>query len=179
MPNKLSTWIDICVTLIVSLILLVILFQYNWYIFSGGIVLWICLFFYLKERSIERRKNLKAYYENVIKNVNELSNYALEQLPQVIMVINKDLRSELALKKEDFELFETSIVRCIDIIHYLDETLDMKYPISRDLHRLYDYFSYMLNRVRFGRNSQVLEQVKPQIVDLRDTFRKAQEAQNI
>ena len=34
MPNKLSTWIDICVTLIVSLILLVILFQYNWYIFS-------------------------------------------------------------------------------------------------------------------------------------------------
>ena len=94
MPNKLSTWIDICVTLIVSLILLVILFQYNWYIFSGGIVLWICLFFYLKERSIERRKNLKAYYENVIKNVNELSNYALEQLPQVIMVINKDLRLE-------------------------------------------------------------------------------------
>ena len=29
MPNKLSTWIDICVTLIVSLILLVILFQYK------------------------------------------------------------------------------------------------------------------------------------------------------
>ena len=55
MPNKLSTWIDICVTLIVSLILLVILFQYNWYIFSGGIVLWICLFFYLKESSIARR----------------------------------------------------------------------------------------------------------------------------
>ena len=32
--------------------------------------------------------------KNVIKNVNELSNYALEQLPQVIMVINKDLRLE-------------------------------------------------------------------------------------
>lgn len=94
-------------------------------------------------------------------------------------LVKRLIRSELALKKEDFELFETSIVRCIDIIHYLDKTLDMKYPISQDLHRLYDYFSYMLNRVRFGRNSQVLEQVKPQIVDLRDTFRKAQEAQNI
>ena len=94
-------------------------------------------------------------------------------------LVKRLIRSELALKKEDFELFETSIVRCIDIIHYLDETLDMKYPISRDLQRLYDYFLYMLNRVRFGRNSQVLEQVKPQIVDLRDTFRKAQEAQNI
>lgn len=33
--------------------------------------------------------------KNVIKNVNELSNYALEQLPQVIMVINKDLRLEM------------------------------------------------------------------------------------
>lgn len=56
MPNKLSTWIDICVTLIVSLILLVILFQYNWYIFSGGIVLWICLFFYLKNAVLNDAK---------------------------------------------------------------------------------------------------------------------------
>ena len=30
MPNKLSTWIDICVTLIVSLILLVILFPVSY-----------------------------------------------------------------------------------------------------------------------------------------------------
>ncbi len=94
MSGKLSTWIDICVTLIASLILLVILFQYDWYIFGGGIVLWICLFFYLKERNVECRKALKNYYENVIKNVNELSNFALEKLPQVIMVINKENRLE-------------------------------------------------------------------------------------
>lgn len=94
MPSKLSIWIDICIALIISLALLIILFQYNWYIFSGGIVLWICLFLYLKERSIERRQALKSYYNNVIKNVNELSNFALEKLPQTIMVINKDLRLE-------------------------------------------------------------------------------------
>ncbi len=94
MSGKLSTWIDICVTLIASFNLLVILFQYDWYIFGGGIVLWICLFFYLKERNVERRKALKNYYENVIKNVNELSNFALEKLPQVIMVINKENRLE-------------------------------------------------------------------------------------
>lgn len=94
MPNKLSIWIDICITLIISLVLLIILFQYNWYIFSGGVVLWVCLFLYLKERSIERQQALKVYYNNVIKNVNELSNFALEKLPQTIMVINKDLRLE-------------------------------------------------------------------------------------
>lgn len=94
-------------------------------------------------------------------------------------LVKRLIRSELALQKEDFELFETSSQRCIDIIRYLDNTLDMKYPISRDLHRLYDYFLYMLNRVRFGRNAKVLEGIKPQIIDLRDTFRKAQEAQSI
>lgn len=94
MPSKLSIWIDICITLIASFIILVILFQYNWYICGGGTVLWICLFFYLKERSIERRNALKDYYENVIKNVNELSNFALEKLPQVIMVVNKENRLE-------------------------------------------------------------------------------------
>ena len=94
MPSKLSVWIDICITLIASLILLVVLFQYDLYIFGGGVILWICLFFYLKERSLERRRALKDYYANVIKNVNELSNFALEKLPQVIMVINKENRLE-------------------------------------------------------------------------------------
>ena len=122
--------------------------------------------------------NIQGYQQYKAQSMNTMTQGELLMLLYDELV-KRLIRSELALKKEDFELFETSIVRCIDIIHYLDETLDMKYPISQDLHRLYDYFSYMLNRVRFGRNSQVLEQVKPQIVDLRDTFRKAQEAQNI
>ena len=92
MIGKLSVWIDICVTMIASLGLLIVLLQYNWYIFGGGVVLWICLILYLKERCIERRQTLRKYYENVVKNVNELSNFALEKLPQVIMVINKDSR---------------------------------------------------------------------------------------
>ncbi len=122
--------------------------------------------------------NMQGYQQYKAQSMNTMTQGELLMLLYDELV-KRLIRSELALKKEDFELFETSIVRCIDIIHYLDETLDMKYPISQDLHRLYDYFLYMLNRVRFGRNSQVLEQVKPQIVDLRDTFRKAQEAQNI
>ncbi len=122
--------------------------------------------------------NMQGYQQYKAQSMNTMTQGELLMLLYDELV-KRLIRSELALKKEDFELFETSIVRCIDIIHYLDKTLDMKYPISQDLHRLYDYFLYMLNRVRFGRNSQVLEQVKPQIVDLRDTFRKAQEAQNI
>ena len=48
MISKLSVWIDICITMIASLGLLIVLLQYNWYIFGGGVVLWICLMLYLK-----------------------------------------------------------------------------------------------------------------------------------
>lgn len=122
--------------------------------------------------------NTQGYQQYKAQSMNTMTQGELLMLLYDELV-KRLIRSELALKKEDFELFETSIQRCIDIIRYLDRTLDMQYPISRDLHRLYDYFIYMLNRVCFGRNGEVLEQVKPQIIDLRDTFRKAQEAQNI
>lgn len=122
--------------------------------------------------------NMQGYQQYKAQSMNTMTQGELLMLLYDELV-KRLIRSELALKKEDFELFETSTQRCIDIIQYLDKTLDMQYPISRDLHKLYDYFLYMLNRVRFGRNKEVLEQIKPQIVDLRDTFRKAQEAQNI
>ena len=49
----------------------------------------------------------------------------------------------------------------------------MQYPISRNLNRLYDYFSYELNRVKAGRNKTELDRVKAMVSDLRDTFREA------
>lgn len=84
------------------------------------------------------------------------------------------LRCELALDKEEYDLLEASADRSIDIIQYLDDTLDHQYAISHDLHRLYDYFSYQLGRVKIGRNREVLHEIKPMIMDLRETFRAAE-----
>ena len=89
-------------------------------------------------------------------------------------LIKRLTRAELALQKEDFELFEASIIRSKEIVRYLDDTLDPKFEISRELHRLYDYFEYSLNRVQFGRNAELLGQIKPQLNELRETFRQAQ-----
>lgn len=83
------------------------------------------------------------------------------------------LRCGLALDKKEYEMMEASVNKAQDIVHYLDDTLDYQYPISRDLHRLYDFFDYQLGRVKIGRNKAVLEQVRPMITDLRDTFRQA------
>ena len=89
-------------------------------------------------------------------------------------LIKRLTRAELAIGKQDYALFEASITRCIEILEYLDDTLDPQYPISHDLHRLYDFFTYELTRVKIGRNTKVLAEVKPRLTDLRDTFRAAQ-----
>ena len=88
-------------------------------------------------------------------------------------LVKRLLRAGLALDKKDYALFEASIDRCLDILRYLDDTLDMQYPISRNLNRLYDYFSYELNRVKAGRNRTELDRVKTMVGELRDSFREA------
>ena len=88
-------------------------------------------------------------------------------------LVKRLVRAGLALDKQDWLLFDASVDRCLDILRYLDDTLDMQYPISRNLNRLYDYFSYELNRVKAGRNKTELERVKAMVSDLRDSFREA------
>ena len=80
--------------------------------------------------------------------------------------------AELELSKENYPTFEAAVNKSLDIIRYLDDTLDRRYPISRHLDRLYDYFGYELSRVKAGRNSTELTRVKGMVTELRDSFRK-------
>ena len=89
-------------------------------------------------------------------------------------LVKRLTRASLALDKEDYSTFEASVVRSVEIIHYLDDTLDMQYPISRNLTRLYEFFCYELERVKMGRNRKELERVKGMASELRDSFREAQ-----
>lgn len=89
-------------------------------------------------------------------------------------LVKRITRAELALQKQDYTLFEDSTTRCLDIVRYLDDTLDRQVPISNDLHRMYDYFSYALNRIKFGRSMEQLLDLKPMFLDMRDTFRTAE-----
>lgn len=87
-------------------------------------------------------------------------------------------RAELALEKEDYELFEQSIQRATDIVTYLKDTLNYDYEISAELRRMYDFFLYEFSRIRAGRNSEVIEEVRPLIIELRDAFKEAQRLNN-
>lgn len=91
-------------------------------------------------------------------------------------LVKRLTQAELALGKENWPLFEASVQRGIDIINYLDQTLDKQYPISANLTQLYEYFTYELGRAKIGRRKEVLTHVKSMVGELRDAFRQAQKS---
>ena len=97
----------------------------------------------------------------------ELLNLVLDEL------VKRLIQGDLALEQGNYPLFESSIDRCVLIVRYLDDTLDRRYEISGQLHRLYEFFCYDLNRIKIGRNKAELDRLRPLITDLRDTFRTA------
>ena len=119
------------------------------------------------------RKGFQGYQGYKEQGINEMSQGELLLLLYDELV-KRLMRAELALNKEDYDLFEADVTRGLEIVRYLDDTLDRQYPIGRDLARLYDYFSYELNRVKAGRNRTELERVKTMVMELRDTFREAE-----
>lgn len=81
--------------------------------------------------------------------------------------------AELSLNKRDYPSFEAAVDRAVEIVRYLDRTLDRAYPISGQLARLYDFLCYDLSRVKSGRNQTELERVKQMACELRESFRTA------
>ncbi len=88
-------------------------------------------------------------------------------------LIKRLTRAQLALDDKDFDLFDKSVQRSKDIVHYLDKTLNMEYEISYELKRMYEFFMYELSRLQAGRNSAVIQELKPLVMELRDAFREA------
>lgn len=82
-------------------------------------------------------------------------------------------RAEIALEKEDYELFGASIKRCKEIVIFLKKSLDYRYGISRELRRMYDFFFVELSRIEVGRRKDVIEELKPLVKDLREAFEQA------
>lgn len=89
-------------------------------------------------------------------------------------LVKRSTLASIALDKQDWPAFEAALDRCIDIVDYLDETLDRQYPISHDLARMYDYFTYEMGRIKLGRNKKELDRLRPMLVDVRDAFRTAE-----
>lgn len=117
-------------------------------------------------------KNVQQYKEQMVNTMTqgELLLLLYDEL------IKRLTQAELALDQQMYPMFEASVQRGIDIVNYLDATLDRQYPISHELTRLYEYFSYELGRSKIGRNKEPLTHVKEKASELRDAFRVAQKS---
>lgn len=107
MPRNLNAWLDICFILFAALILTGILAFYNLFIGTVAGIVWLCLLFFARERCLCRSEEFDHYCHTVISNVNSVANYALEQMPQVILMadqagrvqwFNKELEKHIDLE---------------------------------------------------------------------------------
>ena len=90
MPRNLSAWIDLTVHLIVMLALALVTFCYNPYVGAAALLLWAVLSAFAWERCRDRERRFERYCMGIIRNVNNVMNYAVEQLPQAILVIGRE-----------------------------------------------------------------------------------------
>ena len=92
MPRNLSAWMDLTVHLVVMLALIAVLYFYNEILAAGAAVLWLCLASFARERCADRSRRFEIYFKNVLRNLGVMLNYAVEGLPQAILVINEEGR---------------------------------------------------------------------------------------
>ena len=92
MPRNLSAWIDLTIHLLIMLVLIGILSYYNQFIAAIAFVVWLCLASFARERCSDRSRRFQRYCRNVVRNLNEMMNYAIEDLPQAILIVNEEGR---------------------------------------------------------------------------------------
>jgi flagellar protein FliS len=124
----------------------------------------------MDKKGVQPYKGIQQYKEQSVNTMTqgELLLLLYDEL------VKRLTQAELALDKKSYEIFESSVQRGIDIIHYLDDTLDRQYDLSGNLTRLYEYMIYELGRVKIGRRKDPLVHVKSMAMELRDAFREAQ-----
>ena len=97
-----------------------------------------------------------------------------EQLVLLFDEVVKNLKkSEIAIETKNYELLDVSIQKATDIVRYLISILDRSIPISNELYRMYDFFLYEFNRIKAGRNAEVIEEVKELVIEMRDASGEA------
>lgn len=89
--------------------------------------------------------------------------------------ISRLIRAELSLEDKNYKDFEDCLKRVTRIVRYLIDILDMQYPISRDLRRIYNYLIFDLSKVNAGRERQKDEigRIRNILSELRDAFDQA------
>lgn len=90
MPRNLSAWVDLTIHLIVMLALALVTFCYSTFVGAAALLLWAVLAAFAWERCRDRERRFERYCMGVIRNVSEVMNYAVDRLPQAILLVNQE-----------------------------------------------------------------------------------------
>jgi len=88
-------------------------------------------------------------------------------------LVKRLLQADLALRNQDYGIFEHSIGRSAEIVDYLNSTLDNRYQISGQLSRMYDFFKFYLARIEAGRDDEKIRELIELVKELRTAFYEA------
>ena len=94
MPKNLSAWLDLVICLVAMAALVAVIYAYNPSLAGMAGILWLALAVYAKERCRYRAKKLARYADTVLGSVGEMMAYAVEKIPQGILMINEQGRIE-------------------------------------------------------------------------------------
>ena len=114
---------------------------------------------------------------NGYQQYKEQSVYTMTQGEMLLLLFDELLkrlmRAELALNQEDYTAFGEAVTRCRDIVCYLQDCLDPQDAISNELRRMYEFFLYELSRLEAGRKKEIIREIRPLVVQLREAFQEA------
>ena len=79
----------------------------------------------------------------------------------------------MAIEKNDLQKANLNIIKAENIIQELRSTLDMKYPVAKQLDALYDFIYRSLMEANIKKDKEKIEEVLGLIRELRDTWKEA------
>lgn len=77
------------------------------------------------------------------------------------------------IDKKEIEKANNAIKRAQDIIHQLNNTLDMSYEISNNLRAIYTFILEKLVDANIKKDTKILNEALPLLEELRDTWKEA------
>ena len=106
----------------------------------------------------------------------EKSIYSMSSGELLLLLFDETIkrltRAEQSLDDKNYGDFDDCMDRVSRIVRYLISILDMQYPISWDLRRIYEYLIYDLSVVKAGRERKLEEigRIRHILSELREAF---------
>lgn len=115
------------------------------------------------------RNPYNTYKENSVKTASP-EELTLMLYNGALKFINK---GKMGIEEKNIQVANEGINRAQDIIHELNNSLNMDYEMSQNMRSLYTYILEKLVEGNIQKKTEPLEEAKEMVTELRDTWKEA------